>query len=282
MTGHFEKAAGDLVRPERWVLSYSLGGSVCGPIRGFKQAPHEGQTTHGMLQHLHNFGWRPCWPESPSPQRAERRWHPPHRTRPTPCCKAFAILPTKPSRAHGWHWTNGNVTEEGITKDLEVDAPRRHRRLPIGGCGLRRRPDGGEEDQLWHAGVVPRGTSLGKRKANGWGWRCPSSVRPAGAKAGGPWVKTRRGHEAAGVERDGRRRPEGVLRQAAAAAFERRPGERLASRRCPRAGRAKQRRLRRRASTPIARCSPTEHRPKRPSMAALQPKVTSSDGDVGR
>src|ERR1019366_3942860 len=31
-----------------------------------------------------------------------------------------------------WHWTNGNITKEGITKDLEWMKPRRHRRHAVG------------------------------------------------------------------------------------------------------------------------------------------------------
>ena len=150
-----------------------------------------------------------------------------------------------------WHWTNGNVTKDGITKDLEW-----MNRVGIGGLQLAdvaagRRPDGRAEDPLRH----PEWFDAVRHAAGGGG--------PAGAGDGdfqfGRLERDRRtvgqagaGDEEARLERDRRvHGPQVVQRQAPAAAFEQRA---VRNSRPAAAGR------RRAAAIPLttatARCSP--------------------------
>ena len=80
-----------------------------------------------------------------------------------------------------WHWTNGNVTLDGITKDLEW-----MKRSGIGGFQLVDVASGGGQavekrstSELrtgWMQSIIPRS------KDSGWGWRCLSSARLGGAR----------------------------------------------------------------------------------------------------
>src|ERR1700760_3585199 len=87
-----------------------------------------------------------------------------------------------------WHWTNGNVTEEGITKDLEW-----MRRVGIGGFQLVDVASGGGQTvekkinfgtpEGYHA--VRHSAEEGKRL----GLEMSIFSSPGWSEAGGPWVK---------------------------------------------------------------------------------------------
>ena len=129
------------------------------------------------------------------------RARPLHRCSGDALAEGFRSPPDSAKPRTWWHWTNGNVTEEGITKDLEWMKRVRNRWVSAGGCGGGEWAGGGEEDQFWDAGVVSRGEACGGRgKAAEAG---DVDLQLAGLERGG-WAvgEARAGDEEAGVERD--------------------------------------------------------------------------------
>jgi hypothetical protein len=100
-----------------------------------------------------------------------------------------------------WHWTNGNVTEAGITKDLEW-----RKRSGIGGFQLVDVAAGGGQvvepkinfgTEEWYHAVRH---SAGEAKQLGLEMSIFS--RAGWSEAGGPWVTQQDCDEAPGMERD--------------------------------------------------------------------------------
>ena len=110
-----------------------------------------------------------------------------------------------------WHWTQSNVTKEGITKDLEWMKRVGIARLPARRRERRRRADGRAEDRLRHAGVARRRAARGRRGR-------PARPRDGPLQLAGlephrrPVGEARAGDEEARVERDRRRRGRGACR----------------------------------------------------------------------
>jgi hypothetical protein len=132
--------------------------------------------------------------------------------------QGFQAPPDSAKPRTWWHWTNGNVTEEGITKDLEW-----MKRVGIGGipdCGCGAGSGQVVEPKInfgtpeWYHAVRhrPRGEAAELEMSI---FSCAGLER--GRRAVG---EARDGDEAAGVERDARGGPQDVQREAAGAAFE--------------------------------------------------------------
>ena len=133
----------------------------------------------------------------------------------------FADPPASARPRTWWHWMNGNVTKDGIAKDLAWMKAVGHRR----GAELRREPRdaaGGRQAPRLHdarmEGRVPLRRGRGRRST---GSSSPSRPRPAGARRAGPgctpqdgsrnWSGAKRSWRAAALQghacRRRRRRP---------------------------------------------------------------------------
>jgi len=91
--------------------------------------------------------------------------------------KGFRNPPDSAKPRTWWHWTNGNVTEDGITKDLEW-----MKRSGIGGFQLVDVAAGGgqEVEKKINFGTTPYATR--RRRQSGLDSRCLSSAPQVGAK----------------------------------------------------------------------------------------------------
>ncbi len=96
---------------------------------------------------------------------------------------------TRPSRARGGTGRTATSLKTGITKDLEWMKRVGHRRLSAGGCGVGQRAGGGERRSTSGRRSGITRCVIRRKRRSGLIWRCRSSVRRAGARQAGPWVK---------------------------------------------------------------------------------------------